>query len=423
MKSKLSSVCSCVVTGAVRCTRALSSRMQAASFAREVAVRNVTLDLPFEEDMALHISYRGVLLPVHAHKTRHGSLSLMLPSVTAAAYKEGCKMLTPRTSRYPPLPAAIGRARLLDLVLDAMDAARHASTPAFNLHDHFMLAAAVATAVQMVPESLATNVEVGTFAGHTAIFQASVLRRLDALHARVHAVDSSALIVKGNDFGRRQNIIRAGYESSISLYDNTSERMAPWRRPLRLFFEDSRHNYLGASQSFATFEPALLTGGILMLHDVVCCQREFPSLIKFMQERVINSGLYRELHFDVPVAWSDLPASNVSFLLSALNDSVDYRPGYSERVMSSYPPEQRPGPRIDCSSLCAMNSNRAYMMGGYHWSVCPNVRVFQKLPSNPRIDPLLSLVRQRQRSNGEHAEEIAASAALCRAHDRAHNHA
>ena len=57
----------------------------------------------------------------------------------------------------------------MTLVLHGMRIAAHAPTPAFNLHDHYMLAGAVLTAVRAI-DGDATSVEVGSFAGHTAIF-------------------------------------------------------------------------------------------------------------------------------------------------------------------------------------------------------------------------------------------------------------
>ena len=335
-----------------------------------------------DHGMTLNLSYRGVALPVRAHALQT-TLRVTLMSSAIDAYEEACKQSVP--DKYPPWPEPPALDALLQLVIHGMEAARHAPTPAFNLHDHFMLAGAVAAAAQMAPESFATNVEVGAFAGHTAIFQAALLKKLTVVSGKVHAVDASQ-VLGSTDFGRHTNVRRAGFESSIILHESTSANMSGWQTPLRLFFEDSRHNYVGASSSFDAFESSLLTGGILVLHDVVCCQKEFPSLMKFVQERVLDSGMYRELFFPAPQDWRNLSKLDASKLLSALRDSVDQRPGYTERMMSRY------GSPLPCSQLCEMRTNVRYMSGGYHWSLCPNVRVFQKLPARTDIDPLLSLV-------------------------------
>jgi len=153
---------------------------------------------------------------------------------------------------------------LLTLVLHGLDYAT-APTPAFNLHDHFMLAGAIVSASAITNQN-ATSVEVGSFAGHTSQFQAALLRKL-GMHgqaALVHAVDSALWDFKF-DFGLKRNILAFGQhhpelKDSIKLHQVPSKMMKPWTQPLRLFFEDSLHTYKTTAESFEAFESSVVKG-------------------------------------------------------------------------------------------------------------------------------------------------------------------
>ena len=292
-------------------------------------------------------------------------LRILLSNATWNMLGSACEQRTAH------LVKSISYHELFKLVVRGMGVARRAPTPAFNLHDHFMLAGAVATAFQNVPDAVATNVEVGSFAGHTAIFQAEVLNALGLHEEVVHSVDAS-LPIYGTDFGLSQNVQATGLASKIIIHRNTSKQMRPWNIPLRFFFEDSKHNYATIAESFDTFESSLLDGGVLVLHDVGCCHREFPSLMSFVKNRVLHQSQYAELHFPTPASWDAIPAEDAHFFRSALNDSVDQRPGYRQRTMKRY---DNP---LNCSQMCGYRRNYQYMEAGYQWSLCQNVRVFQR---------------------------------------------
>ena len=161
----------------------------------------------------------------------------------------------------------------MTLVLHGMRIAAHAPTPAFNLHDHYMLAGAVLTAVRAI-DGDATSVEVGSFAGHTAIFSASLLQLLGVggSGAKLHSVEASkAFAISGN--------IR---RSKVAERINTTSTPAKWPRGAcrcaSLFFEDSRHDDV-TKQSFDVFEPSLLPGGIVVMEQADIASREGGALL------------------------------------------------------------------------------------------------------------------------------------------------
>ena len=298
--------------------------------------------------------------------------------------KEGCR--SPGNQGWRP-----NWDELFALVRDAFPVASLAGTPANSFHDHLMLAGAVAVAVAAVPEPTALNLEVGSFAGHTAVFQAAVLRALKQPGGLVHAVDASTQIYR-KDWGMARNLQRARDTHGLDVisYPNTSKQMRPWRRPLRVFFEDSKHNSVIATESFDTFEDALVEGGVVVMHDVLCAQHLFRTLRPFVRHRIELNPKYREITFPIPASCKALPNN-----CSVLSDS-DAHLIFGTLNASLMPPEDMPGSaRIHraqmgrpepCQQLCHHHSVDGIMKGGYMWAMCPNVRVWQKLPTHPVIE-------------------------------------
>ena len=258
---------------------------------------------------------------------------------------------------------------LTPLVLHGMRMAR-APTPAFNLDDHYMLAGAILAATQSVPQENATAVEVGSFAGHTAIFAAAILQRLDVqAKTLVHAVEASS------SFGIVGNLRRSDLRDRITLHNKLSYQMAPWRTPLRLFFEDSRHTYQVTKESFDVFETSLQAGGVVVMHDVVCCRHEYPGLDRFLRERILQhvGVTYRELAIPGPAAWEALEPAIAGEFKSLLNASLDARPNFKKnaRLRQGMPP-------LPCKQICTQSGKRT-LGNGYVWSLCRNIRVFQRI--------------------------------------------
>ena len=151
--------------------------------------------------------------------------------------------------------------------------------------------------------------------------------------------------------------------------------MLPWRTPLRLFFEDSRHTYQVTKESFDVFEKSLQAGGVVVMHDVVCCRHVNPGLEKFLRERILQhvGVTYRELTIPAPAAWEALEPAIAGEFKSLLNASLDARPDFKKkaRLRQGMPP-------LPCKKVCT-RSGKETLGNGYVWSLCRNIRVFQKV--------------------------------------------
>jgi hypothetical protein len=118
---------------------------------------------------------------------------------------------------------------LTNIVLHALNVAKIAPTPAFNMHDHFQLAGALVHANTFSSTQM-TMVEVGSFGGHTAIFQAAVLKQIG--HGYIHAIDAT------NHYGLTK-YVKDSKLDNIVLHINPVSRIK-WNRPVHVFFEDSK---------------------------------------------------------------------------------------------------------------------------------------------------------------------------------------
>ena len=50
----------------------------------------------------------------------------------------------------------------------------------------------------------------------------------------------------------------------------------------------------------------MVLGGVVVLHDVICCASEYPGLARFVNESIVKSNAYRELNFEAPASWDDV---------------------------------------------------------------------------------------------------------------------
>ena len=261
-----------------------------------------------------------------------------------------------------------------DVVIAALEAAAYAPTPAFNVDDHYQLAGAVIAANRDVPEDVAHQLEVGTFLCHTAVYQAAVAREL-GVSARmvVHAID------RGRDARRycdRWNQDRK-QGPPVHFHQGTAitiPRTVPIY-PLRLFFEDSMHDYIWTKRAFDTFEPYLVEGGVVVMHDVGCCGNEYPQLQRFGRERMFRNSQYREIRSPLPSTWAELNETQRSRMLAGLRGCLDTRPRYRAPAEMTTPATME----TDCNELCRTSNFSRKASLGYAWSMCMNTRVFQRI--------------------------------------------
>lgn len=112
---------------------------------------------------------------------------------------------------------------LLSLVSYGLERAEVPTPAAFNAHDHFQLSGAVRLAAQQATAS--TSVEVGSFAGLTALFSAAIFEE--------HRVSNMLHAVGSGIFGWQNYVKKSPLRSQIKLHLTTSKRMGPWATPSR----------------------------------------------------------------------------------------------------------------------------------------------------------------------------------------------
>lgn len=337
---------------------------------------------------------------------------------------------------------ARGRAKRLDeIVLAALPFASRAASPAFNLDDHYRLAAAILAAVEAAPESFSADIlEVGSFQGHTALFTASVASQLVAsepsrgIGQPSHTVHVHA--VEHDDWPNlRRNLVGSWTRAhlpptiQIQLHQRSSKAVGrTWDRPLRMLFEDSAHNYNITKQSFDAFTPFVIEGGLVLLHDVGCCASQFPGMMRFVSEWLQTNGhQYTELELPRTPEYEDMHYEQRTHLLAALARSIDFRTHITklhvEALLDALPelknflaarnestavPWGTPPPIVEalamaierapakvtaklgsanCTHVCLSGASAPSLeafpgahtlRAGYTWSTCRNVRVFRR---------------------------------------------
>ena len=315
---------------------------------------NLILDIGnVQNSMCVHaqILYRGVPLRVaedHVDGLRAcGSSSMRrlhwtLPRRTQRMMEVTCS--PPMVPKWINATAREKAKQLDEVVLAALLFASNAASPAFNIDDHYRLAGAISAALEAAPEVLsADTLEVGSFQGHTALFTASVASQIidgagftpapsgPRRSMQVHAVemrDWPHLRWNLEDGFVIRNWTRANrFAVKVLLHQNSSRVVGrQWERPLRMFFEDSAHDYDITKQSFDAFEPYVIEGGLVLLHDVGCCAATYPEMMRFLREwRQNHTEDYTEVELPPAPPYQTLPDQQQIRLLAALARSLDFR--------------------------------------------------------------------------------------------------
>ena len=344
----------------------------------------------------MSVSYRGMSIPLQKAGSPLPSMckpfNVSLAHISADELRSSCAV----QHSLPASASLRNQHELLRHVTSSLIVSAFATTPAFNLDDHFQLAGAVMLAARAVPEDVADILEVGSFQGHTALFMSSILHNTVAdTNSRVHTVDSASWASRG--IRRTAQYARSvGYP--IEVHSMTGGSFgATWGatpRPLRLFFEDSKHDFSATAQSFRAFEKYVVEGGVVVMHDVVCTANEYPGLIRFLNEHIlpaVQRNEYRELDNRAP-EWEAIPAKAQAQLLGALERSQGTLEQARDNSLGAIMPRQRNitlealarirrgEPRVPCELLCKLHTANEKMSAGYAWSTCKNVRAFQRVP-------------------------------------------
>src|SRR5207247_8686993 len=113
-------------------------------------------------------------------------------------------------------------------------------------------------------------VGIGSSRGRSTIIPAAAARA--AGREPVVAIDPH---LRGSEGQFRANVAAAGLSDRVaSLVMRSDEAAATWHDPIRLLWIDGAHGYEAVKGDFTDWEPFVVTGGVIALHDTYA--REGP---------------------------------------------------------------------------------------------------------------------------------------------------
>jgi predicted O-methyltransferase YrrM len=138
-------------------------------------------------------------------------------------------------------------------------------------------------------------VEIGSFKGKSTI---ALARGAGATHkAKVYAIDPHRIqpeegYLEDTEAAFLANIKRSGLEHQVVPMIMTSEAAAKqWSQPVRLLWIDGDHRYEPAKLDFTQWEPHVVEGGIIAMHDTI--RKRGPKRV--LWEHVFRSGRFHEI--------------------------------------------------------------------------------------------------------------------------------
>lgn len=138
-------------------------------------------------------------------------------------------------------------------------------------------------------------VEIGSFKGKSTI---ALARGAAAAHeAKVYAIDPHRIqpeegYLDDTETEFLANIKTAGIENQVVPMIMTSEAAAKgWDKPVRLLWIDGNHRYEPSKLDFTLWEPYVVDGGIIAMHDTI--RKKGPKRV--LWENVFGSGRFQEI--------------------------------------------------------------------------------------------------------------------------------
>jgi predicted O-methyltransferase YrrM len=138
-------------------------------------------------------------------------------------------------------------------------------------------------------------VEIGSFKGKSTV---ALARGAAATHqAKVYAIDPHRIQPEEGYLENTQaaflaNIKNGGVENQVVPMIMTSEAAAKgWDKPVRLLWIDGDHRYEPSKLDFNLWEPYVVEGGIIAMHDTI----RKPGPKRVLWEKVFRSGCFQEI--------------------------------------------------------------------------------------------------------------------------------
>ncbi|HEY2919039.1 MAG TPA: class I SAM-dependent methyltransferase [Candidatus Binatia bacterium] len=138
-------------------------------------------------------------------------------------------------------------------------------------------------------------VEIGSWKGKSTVALARGSAK--GTHEKIYAIDPHSILPEERYFDDTKseflaNVERAGVKARVIPMIMTSEEAAKdWTRPIRLLWIDGDHRYEPAKLDFTLWEPFLVEGGILAMHDTI--RKQGPKRV--LWENVFRSSRFQEI--------------------------------------------------------------------------------------------------------------------------------
>jgi len=137
-------------------------------------------------------------------------------------------------------------------------------------------------------------VEIGSWKGKSTV---ALARGASKVHKeKIYAIDPHKILFEegyheDTEAEFRATINQCGVNDRVVPLITTSEEAARgWDKPIRLLWIDGDHRYQAAKLDFTLWEPHLVEGGILAMHDTI--RKKGPKRV--LWEEVIRSGRFQE---------------------------------------------------------------------------------------------------------------------------------
>lgn len=138
-------------------------------------------------------------------------------------------------------------------------------------------------------------VEIGSWKGKSTICLA--LGSMAGAGAKVYAIDPHKPLAEegyteDTEAEFLKNIKEAGVESHVVSLVMTSEEAArQWDKPVALLWIDGDHRYKQVKRDFALWEPHVMEGGVIAMHDTI--RKKGPKRV--LWENIFRSERFQEI--------------------------------------------------------------------------------------------------------------------------------
>lgn len=142
-------------------------------------------------------------------------------------------------------------------------------------------------ALAQIGSQLGAVVEIGSWKGKSTIWLAGGCG--SAPEAKFYAIDPHE---HGSEEEFRRNMKRAGFDSLVcAIVKPSMEALKLWNQPIGLLWIDGDHRYESVKSDFLGWEPFVVEGGIIALHDTY----SWEGVRRVVDEEILRSDRFKVL--------------------------------------------------------------------------------------------------------------------------------